>query len=192
MPVLRTVGWVACVVYSTIPLFWILIHSRVNHWRSRTHSPYLVLLPLWMGIWFAFGLLTWRWRQALLYSTPWTWLPAAVLFACGFRLYSQAAKNFSGRQLGGVPEISPGSQGGVLVTSGIRARVRHPVYLAHLCELFAWSLGTGLAVAYGLTMFAVVTGAVMIRMEERELEERFGDEYRRYCNAVPAIVLRIF
>lgn len=191
MLLLRALGWAACVVYSTIPLFWILIHSRVGYWKSRRRSPYLILLPVWIGMWFAFALLTWNWRQVALYSTPWSWLLAVVLFACGFWLYSQAAKNFSGRQLGGVPEVSPGPQASGLVTSGIRARVRHPVYLAHICELVAWSIGTGLAVAYGLTVFAVLTGAVMIRMEETELEQRFGIEYRKYRDTVPALVLRI-
>jgi protein-S-isoprenylcysteine O-methyltransferase Ste14 len=75
-----------------------------------------------------------------------------------------------------------------LVTSGIRARVRHPVYLGHLCELLAWSAGSGLVVCYGLTGFAIVTGAIMIRMEDAELEKRFGEEYRAYRQSVPAIV----
>ena len=78
-----------------------------------------------------------------------------------------------------------------LVTTGIRGRVRHPVYLAHLCEMLAWSMGTGLVVCYGLTAFAVLTGAVMIGMEDQELEMRFGEEYRRYRARVPAIVPKL-
>jgi protein-S-isoprenylcysteine O-methyltransferase Ste14 len=38
-----------------------------------------------------------------------------------------------------------------------------------------------------LTAFAIVTGAVMIRMEDTELEERFGPEYARYRETVPAV-----
>jgi protein-S-isoprenylcysteine O-methyltransferase Ste14 len=77
------------------------------------------------------------------------------------------------------------------VTSGIRARVRHPVYLAHLCEMLAWSVGTGLAVCYALTLFAMITGAVMIRAEDAELERRFGQEYREYRARVPAVLPRL-
>jgi protein-S-isoprenylcysteine O-methyltransferase Ste14 len=186
MPLLRSAGWIVCLIYSTIPLFWILIHSRVRFWRSRRYSPYFILLPVWIGMWCAMAILTWPWRGVLLYSTPWTWLPATVLFAEGFWVYRLGARNFSGRQLGGVPEMSSSPQ--ALVISGIRARVRHPVYLGHLCELLAWSLGTGLAVTYGLTAFAMVTGFLMIHLEEKELEQRFGDAYRAYRQQVPALI----
>ena len=75
-----------------------------------------------------------------------------------------------------------------LVTTGIRSRVRHPIYLGHLCEILGWCIGTGLIPLYVLALFAVSTGAVMIRMEDRELEARFGDAYREYRARVPAVV----
>jgi protein-S-isoprenylcysteine O-methyltransferase Ste14 len=40
-------------------------------------------------------------------------------------------------------------------------------------------------------VFAVITGAFMIRSEERELEARFGEEYREYQRRVPAIIPRL-
>jgi len=188
---LNLLGWLACVVYSTIPCFWFLVHPRAENWRSRRRSPYRVLLPAWMAMWVAMGLITARWREAALYSSGWMWVPALVLFGIGLWLYSQSSKNFSAQQLGGLPEVISGHGEQRLVMTGIRARVRHPVYLAHLCEMVAWSIGTGLVVCYGLTLFAVVTGAVMIRMEDRELEARFGEEYRRYKVRVPAVLPRV-
>ncbi len=142
-------------------------------------------------MWVVMGLITARWREAALYSSGWMWVPALVLFGIGLWLYSQSSKNFSAQQLGGLPEVISGHGEQRLVMTGIRARVRHPVYLAHLCEMVAWSIGTGLVVCYGLTLFAVVTGAVMIRMEDRELEARFGEEYRRYKVRVPAVLPRV-
>jgi protein-S-isoprenylcysteine O-methyltransferase Ste14 len=188
---LNLLAWIACIIYSTIPCFWFLIHPRAQYWRTRKRSPYRVLLPAWLAMWIIVAAVTALWRHVVLYSTPWTWIPAVLLFATGFWLYSQSRKNFSAKQLGGLPELISGHHEQRLVTTGIRAHVRHPVYLAHLCEMLAWSMVTGLVVCYGLTLFALITGAVMIRMEDQELEERFGAEFDVYKQRVPALLPRI-
>jgi protein-S-isoprenylcysteine O-methyltransferase Ste14 len=188
---LQIVGWLACVVYSTIPSFWLMIHPFADRWRTRQRSPYRMLVPVWMAMWVAMAIFTEPWRQIALYQTLWAWIPAVLLFVCGLYLYSRSGKNFSAKQLGGLPEVDRGNREQRLVTEGIRARVRHPVYLAHLCEMLAWSVGTGSAVCWGLTAFAAVTGAAMIRMEDAELEQRFGGAYRAYRNSVPAVIPRV-
>jgi methanethiol S-methyltransferase len=116
------------------------------------------------------------------------WTPAAFLFALGVSLYKSAGANFSLKQLQGTPEVSADHAEQRLVTNGIHARMRHPVYLAHLCEMLAWSIGTGLAMCFALTAFAMFTGVFMVRAEEAELERRFGESYRGYRKSVPAIV----
>jgi protein-S-isoprenylcysteine O-methyltransferase Ste14 len=189
---LHRIGWLACVIYATIPSFWLVIHSRVEYWRSRLRSPYRFLIPLWIGMWITLGAITAPWRNLALYSTVWTWIPAAFLIAVGLWIYRRSATGFSAGQLGGLPEVMHGHREQRLMTSGIRAHVRHPVYLAHLCEMLAWSMGTGLAVCYGLTAFAVVSGVAMIRSEDKELEQRFGDQYQRYQSTTPAILPRVF
>ena len=191
LPVLRTAAWLACVIYATIPPFWLLIHSRVEHWRSRSRSPYRMVLPLWVAMWIMLGIITASWRHLSLYSTGWAWIPAVLLFTIGLRIYQLSGQHFSGAQLGGLPEVQSGHREQRLVTAGIRQRVRHPVYLGHLCELLAWSVGTGLVVCWLLTASAIVTGAVMIRMEDAELEKRFGDLFRDYRSKVRAVLPRL-
>jgi protein-S-isoprenylcysteine O-methyltransferase Ste14 len=191
MHFLRTLGWLACVIYSTIPSFWLMVHPRAHRWRESERSPFRVLVPAWVVMWIGVGALTAPWRGIALYSTPWNWIPAALLFAVGIYIYSQSGAHFSLAQLGGLPEIRTGHHDARLVTTGIRARVRHPVYLAHLCEMLAWSIGTGLLVCWLLAAFAIATGAVMIRMEDAELEKRFGEEYRQYRSTVPAVLPRV-
>lgn len=191
MQFLRTLGWLACVVYSTIPLFWLMVHPRAQRWRERAGSPFRVLIPAWILMWAGVGVLTGPWRSVTLYSTPWAWIPAALLFAIGMYLYSRAGAHFSWAQLAGLPEVRIGHHDDRLVTTGIRSHVRHPVYLAHLCEMLAWSVGTGLVVCWLLTAFAIATGAMMIRMEDKELEKRFGEKFRRYQNSVPTVIPRL-
>lgn len=188
---LRIMGWIVCVIYSSIPAFWLMIHPFASYWRTRPGSPYRILLPLWIAMWMVIALMTARWRQLALYSSPWAWLLFLLLFAAGLGIYSSSARDFTSAQLSGLPEVLPGHAEQRLVTTGIRARVRHPVYLAHLCEMLAWSAGTGLAVCYSLTACTVFTGWLMIRLEEKELEQRFGEEFRQYQAAVPLVLPRV-
>lgn len=188
---IQIAAWLACVVYSTVPAFWFMIHPFAERWRARHRSPYRLLLPAWIAMWAIMALLTRPWRQISFYSAGWVWVPASLLFAGGFYLYARSGKSFNAKQLGGLPEVHGGNRDQRLVTEGIRAHVRHPVYLAHLCEMLAWSIGTGLAVCWGLTAFAIATGAVMIRMEDAELEQRFGEPYRAYRDAVPGVLPRV-
>jgi len=185
---LRTVGWIACVIYATIPAFWLLIHPRAEYWRSRSYSPYRILLPAWIAMWLLLAAITAHWREVTLYRHPWCWIPAVVLLVAGLVFYKLSGIDFSPALLGGLPEVLSHHNQHRLVTTGIRARVRHPVYLGHLCEMLAWSVGTALAVCWVLTAFAIVTGAAMIKLEDKELERRFGEEYRRYQSTVPALL----
>jgi protein-S-isoprenylcysteine O-methyltransferase Ste14 len=188
---IKTAGWIACVIYSTIPSFWLSIHPRAEFWRSRRTSPYKILLPAWMGMWVAVASITAPWRAITLYENRWMWIPAAALFCTGLVLYKLSHNHFSLAQLCGLPETLVGHSTQALITIGIRAHVRHPVYLGHLCAMLAWSAGTGLAACWALTAFAILTGTVMITMEDKELEERFGKEYSQYRSAVPAVLPKL-
>src|ERR1700751_2816157 len=172
--IVQRLGWLVWLVYLTVPSFWLLVHSHTDYWRARQRSPYRVLMPVWLGMWAVAALVTAPWRRLAFYQNIWMWLPALVLFALGIWLYARSGAHFSTKQLSGIPEMGPGEAEQRLVTVGIRAGVRHPVYLAHLCEMLAWSVGTGLAVCFALTAFAMVTGVVMIWKEDQELERRFG------------------
>src|SRR5579864_8694728 len=116
---LRTLGWLACVVYSTIQLFWLMVHSRPRRCRDSESSPFRLLVPAWIFMLAGIAALTGPWRNARFYSTLWTWIPSALLFAAGVFLYRNAGTHFSWAQLGGLPEIRAGHQDDRLVTAGI-------------------------------------------------------------------------
>ena len=186
---LLTAAWLLCCIYATIPCFWFAAHPFAEKWRARRRSPYIVLVPAWALIITVIALVTWPWHALRLYSTPLAWIAALPLFAIGIYLYRRAHVGFTHAQLIGRPELEANKEDEQrLVITGIRSRVRHPIYLAHLCEVLAWALGSGLVVIYGLLVFVAITGAVLIRLEERELERRFGQEYRDYKQRVPAIL----
>lgn len=183
-----TFVWFLCCGYSTIPCFWFAAHPFAHYWRKQRRSPYYALLPIWAVIIAATLAITWHWRHARLYTTPWAWLTGLPLLLVGLRVYRLAHQNFSDAQIIGRPELEAGAREQRLVTSGIRTRIRHPIYLGHLLEMLGWAVGSGLTAVWILIAWAIATGAVMIRMEERELESRFGEQYHAYKRAVPAIV----
>lgn len=186
---LLLIPWLAGVVYSSIPLFWFAIHPFAARWRRMRRSPYIILLPVWLVIIIAIGGSTWPWRAQKLYSTPWMWLPALALFVFGLRTYRRIFAEFGGHKLSGEPELRPGEHAQELVTTGLHARMRHPIYVAHLANLAGWTLGSGLLVNFVLLAISlVVTFPLMVVMEERELERRFGERFRAYKARVPLVL----
>lgn len=184
---LQTIGWALGCVYSTVPAYWFLVHPFAEHWRKRGVSLKHVG-PAWPLMWVVVGAVTWPWKHVVLYRELLAWLPGAALIACALYVYSQARREFSTDQVLGRAELEPERHEQRLVTTGIRARVRHPYYLAHLCHLLGWTIGTGSIVLYGMSALAIVTGAVMISMEERELERRFGVAYSEYRSRTGALL----
>src|ERR1043165_9869783 len=84
-------------------------------------------------------------------------------------------------QLGNAFSVRP--QARMLVTRGIYSRVRHPVYV------FGAIVITGLILYLRQPIFLLVLlvlvplQIVRAREQQRVLEEKFGDEYRRYKRA---------
>src|SRR5256885_16875102 len=117
---LETIGWIACVIYSTIPAFWLMIHPRAEFWRSRRRSPYRILLPVWVAMWAVVAAITAPWRGVMLYQIKWAWIPAGALFCAGLMLYKLSHGRFTLTQLSGLPEILRDHSQQDLVTTGIR------------------------------------------------------------------------
>jgi protein-S-isoprenylcysteine O-methyltransferase Ste14 len=187
---LLLIPWLVGVGYSSIPLFWFAIHPFAGRWRKMKRSPYTALLPIWTIIIILEAFITWPWSGLRLYSTPWMWAPAVVLFAVGMRTYRRIFSEFGGHRLSGEPELRPDEHAQGLVTTGLHADMRHPIYLAHLVNFAAWTLGSGLTINFILLALSLlVTFPLMIAIEERELVVRFGDSYRQYKTRVPAIAL---
>jgi protein-S-isoprenylcysteine O-methyltransferase Ste14 len=79
-----------------------------------------------------------------------------------------------------------------LISTGPYARVRHPIYLAMLLFLVALAVGLGhwaqLLIA---APFFLVGTKIRTDAEDRLLEESFGDAFRQYRTATPAIFPKI-
>jgi protein-S-isoprenylcysteine O-methyltransferase Ste14 len=187
---LRLIPWLVSVIYGSIPLFWFAIHPFADFWRRMRRSPYLLLLPIWAAIIVALACATWPWRGVQLYSSPWMWAPAALLFFFGIRTYAGIRTDFGAHKLSGEAELRPREHAQELVTTGLHARMRHPIYVAHLLSLAGWTMGSGLMVSFILLgVSALSTFPLMVWLEEQELEKRFGQTFRSYKARVPLVPL---
>jgi protein-S-isoprenylcysteine O-methyltransferase Ste14 len=182
-----TFAWLLGLVYATIPSYWLAVHPFAKKWAARKGKVFPILGLIWLVIIFAAVAVTWRWRSNTFYATPWSLLPGGILVALDFYLLRKIGKGFGRDRLIGKNELHPEQHEQKLIITGMHARMRHPIYLAHLIMLTALTVGSGLLVLYALLAFAMVTAAFMIRAEDAELEKRFGDEYREYRKRVPAI-----
>ena len=79
-----------------------------------------------------------------------------------------------------------------LVTNGLFAHVRHPLYAGRLL----WSIGWAILFTEILSLIFFALGSVFlifrIRLEERMLVEKFGEEYERYKIRTPMIIPFLF
>ncbi len=182
-------GWLVCGIDATIPLLWLMVHPFAGFWRKRRRGLPLIGI-IWVGLWLVAWLVSSPWRHTVLYRAGWSWLLAVPFWAVAILVGGAGARGLKFWRILGRPELNPARPDNQLVAAGIHGRLRHPIYCAHLCTMLGWSLGTGSLSCWALTGFAVLSGAAMIRAEERELEQRFGEPYRGYKRRVPMIVPR--
>jgi protein-S-isoprenylcysteine O-methyltransferase Ste14 len=80
-------------------------------------------------------------------------------------------------------------EGHELVTSGVFARLRHPIYTAMGCFLLAMAIAFGheYGLVFGAPLFAIGT-AIRIREEEKLLRGEFGAAYDDYAARVKRFI----
>ena len=77
-----------------------------------------------------------------------------------------------------------------LALEGPYARVRHPQYAGFILIMLGFLLQWPTLVTLVMFPVLVTMYARLARTEEREVEQEFGDEYRRYAAVTPAFIPR--
>jgi protein-S-isoprenylcysteine O-methyltransferase Ste14 len=80
---------------------------------------------------------------------------------------------------------------GQLVTTGIYGYVRHPQYLGFLLLTLGMNILWVTISTFLLWPILAVLYYRLAKKEDKELEARFGEEYRNYKRAVPLLIPRI-
>jgi len=174
--------------------------SRFSKWAQAEHSPrartialvpagavFLVFLP------YLFLVICPRLDQRLFTASPKpgiaTLTIGGILTAVGmfFGLWSIQVQFTQGR---GTPLPVMPTQG--LLTTGPFRYCRNPMTLGTVLAYLGMSVGA--ATVIGVTLVLILAGLLVLylkRVEEKELVERFGEEYLVYTREVPFIIPRI-
>jgi protein-S-isoprenylcysteine O-methyltransferase Ste14 len=194
--VVDRVRYAVCVLgIVTLPaglLFWSVIHPWARSWKKLGPTrTYLIVLPLVI----ACVALLFRIRGRLVgadLGMNWNLVPIAVaLYGVVTWLELQYWKYMNIGTLVGLPEVSGSDhRTTTLLKEGIYRVVRHPRYLSAGIGVVANALVINYVGMYVLILLLFPAGFLMLAFEERELVDRFGEEYRQYQRDVPQIIPR--
>lgn len=196
----RAIDWgfvVLNVVLFSLFILFIRFRRRVTRLPSSIYLAFIVALFVEMyGFPLTMYILTWLFGSTF---PGCLWYPLAVLtgeelFTSVFRGFILPASNliilmgmllivFGWRKIYGAK--------GKLVTTGIYGHVRHPQYLGFLLLTLGMNI---LWVTISTLLLWPVLAILYYRLakeEDKQLEERFGEQYRKYEFNVPMLIPRI-
>jgi protein-S-isoprenylcysteine O-methyltransferase Ste14 len=185
---MRFLHWFAglvLVVELPVPIYWLIMHGGIGFWRERGRSAYWVAVA---AAWGLGGWLLYHFREQLFAATPrplWAILAGAALMAADVAILSAVETQLGGRRLVGQAELT-GS--GELAVHGLYARLRHPRYLGMMLGVLGACLLAGSRPLWLVAALWWIAARVIIRLEERELRNRFGAAYAAYAERVPALL----
>ena len=170
-------------------VWWYVIHPFVGFWR-KIGKPitYTVMTVLFLGS--VVGLFAVRDTLVLTdLGTSWIMVGvAAALIIPAIWLAILRAKYLSFGILAGVPELDADGSGGKLLNQGIYAVIRHPRYVEIALGSLAYAAFANYLGGYILALLTIPGIHAVVVIEEKELAERFGEEYEAYRASVPRYI----
>jgi len=173
-------------VMPPVYLYWFSIHPFIAFWRRVGRRRTLIIHCSCMVL---VAILMYRLRQPLLIIDYGTNLKLALFallpMVMSVYLRVRISRQFRGSTMQGLPELADEKHEGALGTRGIYSRIRHPRYLQILCSMLAFSLVCNYLGVYVLMLLGIPWALSVVWLEEKELSDRFGEEYEQYRKRVP-------
>jgi protein-S-isoprenylcysteine O-methyltransferase Ste14 len=174
--------WLAWIAY------WFLTSrtAKPTERREPIGSRLLHVLPLLFAGW-----LLWAEKlpapflnERLFPWAPWEFWAAALITTLGL-LFTVWARIHLGHNWSETVTIKRGHE---LIASGPYAIVRHPIYTGLIVAFIGSAMARGEWCSVSAVFIAWAALWRKLRLEERWMVERFGEQYIAYCRCVPALV----
>lgn len=191
LAMLDTIALLVLVLWPIIPLWWIPVHGANKIVRKMGFFVCPVIGILWVTI--AYIIYTNRVFFLgfnidffiLIRAGGILWAAAGVFL----QLWTLRVLNFL--VITGAPEIFDGVKAKLSVR-GPFSYIRHPTYLSHTMFFLGVFLITGnLAIGLVALIDFLTMNFIVIPLEEKELLQRFGIEYKSYMARVPRFIPRL-
>ncbi len=154
--------------------------KKPRSWMQSWPNVALVLYVIFCVAALAFDLGTLQMGKAAVLQIP------GLMLAIAATVLSARAKVEMGEQFAGEVQVWTGQQ---LVTRGLFALVRHPIYMSVIAMWLGAGMGMGswLLIVIGLAIMAP-TFYLRARREEMLILDHFGQRYREYRAQVPMLL----
>ena len=170
-------------------LWWFIIHPFVGFWRARgVHFTMVVnVVILFAGISALYAI-----RGPLMgrdLGTHWVlWVMAGVCVISASWIALKRSKYLTFWILMGGPEVEEGGHGGELLTEGPYAVIRNPRYVEIVLGTMAYVTFANWTGPYLVAIGTILAIHAVVLLEERELVQRFGEEFEAYRSRVPRYI----
>lgn len=182
---------ITIIFWPVIPLFWIPVHGFSRILKRLGLITYLLPLVTWLPLaYLLFSIKNFllQFKVELPFILSISGTPLLVL---GILLHIWTGKLLGLWGLIGLPEVYTRIKG-KLVTEGPFSVVRHPTYFAHTLIFSGVFLITRVVSVGIITIIDIfLIHMFIIPLEEKELLNRFGEEYRLYRERVSIFFPRI-
>ncbi len=170
-------------------LYWFVFHGLLPFWRKL--GPWLAGIFLTL-IMLCIGYAIFLWRDPILavdYGTqPIPLIIGLAFYFLGTYVSYQRFKKLSLKVMIGIPVLDPGHHKTEMLQDGIYAKIRHPRYAEIMILMCGIAFIANYLAVYLLLPFTFACLYFIVIIEERELLQRFGDQYEDYCRRVPRFI----
>jgi protein-S-isoprenylcysteine O-methyltransferase Ste14 len=187
--------YLALLLLAVVPpsiLYWFSIHPLIRFWRRlgirlTFAINYAAMIALIVPV-----LLFGKPLLSVEFGTnPILIGMGILLLVVSAALRRSFSRHLRHRILVGLPELAPEKHGIPLLTEGAYGRIRHPRYVQLFLAVVGYALFCNYLALYLLIPVLAAMLYCVVRIEERELRERFGAEYETYCARVPRFIPKL-
>lgn len=155
--------------------------------KKRKQPPIWLALIIFISLFFLISVgITLLFNLPWYFPVPYFWgfVIGIILLAIGFFFLVRALKSLTIKRAFGSDVYKSKTESKLIVT-GIYSHTRNPLYLGATILFLGWFFVFLYTFLLIVTLLFLILFVLVAKWEEKELHERFGEEYEKYKESVP-------